>query len=60
VKALQHFVKDGRPKHDGDIVDWIWNHIQNSELAGTVKALKASQGISGTEPSHVLLEIALL
>jgi hypothetical protein len=32
AKALQHFTKAGRPKHDGDVIDWIWSHVQNAEL----------------------------
>jgi hypothetical protein len=57
-KALQHFAKAGRPKHDADIVDWIWNHIQNADLSGTVRALKASQGLNPRTPSQILQEIA--
>jgi hypothetical protein len=45
-RALQHFDRAQRPKHPGDIVDWIWGHMQNSELTQTVAALKASQGTS--------------
>jgi hypothetical protein len=57
-KALQHFVKAGRAKHDGDIVDWIWNHIQNAELISTIKALKAAQGLTPRTPNDILQEIA--
>jgi hypothetical protein len=30
-KALQHFERANRVKHNGDVIDWIWNHVQNSE-----------------------------
>jgi hypothetical protein len=57
-RALQHFAKAGRPKHEGDVVDWIWTHIQNSELAGTVRALKVSQTFHHRTPTQILQEIA--
>jgi hypothetical protein len=57
-RALQHFDRAQRPKHPGDIVDWIWGHIQNSELTQTVAALKASQGTSQRTPAEILQEIA--
>ena len=28
-KALHHFERAGRAKHDGDVIDWIWSHIQH-------------------------------
>jgi hypothetical protein len=57
-RALQHFDRAQRPKHPGDIIDWIWGHIQNSELSQTVAALKASQGTSQRTPTEILQEIA--
>jgi len=43
TKSLQHFKKAGRPKHDGDVIDWIWGHIQNTELSQHLSALKVAQ-----------------
>jgi hypothetical protein len=57
-KALQHFERANPAKHNGDVIDWIWNHIQNSELGQTVAALKASQGIHARTPNQILQEIA--
>lgn len=57
-KALQHFDRAARPKHDGDVIDWIWNHIQNAELNQTVAALKAAQGITPRTPTQILQELA--
>ena len=57
-KAIQHFVRAGRAKHNGDVIDWIWNHVQNSELGQIVAALKASQGMHARTPNQILQEIA--
>jgi hypothetical protein len=57
-KALQHFERAGRGKHHGDVIDWIWNHVQNSELSQTLAALKASQGMYARTPNQILQEIA--
>jgi hypothetical protein len=57
-KALQHFDRAGRPKHDGDVIDWIWNHIQHAELNQTVAALKAAQGMAPRTPTQILQELA--
>jgi hypothetical protein len=57
-KALQHFERAQRPKHNGDVIDWIWDHVQNSELSQIVAALKASQGINARTPNAILQEIA--
>jgi hypothetical protein len=57
-KALQHFERANRAKHNGDVIDWIWNHVQNSELSQIVAALKASQGIHARTPTQILQEIA--
>jgi hypothetical protein len=57
-KALQHFDRAARPKHEGDVIDWIWNHIQNAELNQTVSALKAAQGLTPRTPTQILQELA--
>jgi phage tail protein X len=57
-KALQHFDRAGRAKHNGDVIDWIWSHVQNSELSQTIAALKANQGIHARTPNQILQEIA--
>jgi hypothetical protein len=57
-KALQHFERSNRPKHNGDVIHWTWNHVQNSELGQIVAALKASQGIHARTPTQILQEIA--
>jgi hypothetical protein len=57
-KALQHFERANRAKHNGDVIDWIWNHVQNSELGQIVAALKASQGIHARTPNQISQEIA--
>jgi hypothetical protein len=57
-RALQHFDGAARPKHPGDVIDWIWGHVQNLELTQTVAALKASQGTSQRTPTQILQEIA--
>ena len=58
VKALQHFERAGRPKHDGDVIDWIWKHIQSSDVAQLVSALKAGQSINIRSAKEILQEIA--
>jgi hypothetical protein len=57
-KALQHFERAGRSKHDGDVIDWIWNHIQNPELSQIIAALKATQGMTQRSPTQILQELA--
>ena len=57
-RALQHFERAGRAKHEGDIIDWIWSHIQNSELGQTIAALKANQSLAARTPAQILQEIA--
>ncbi len=56
--ALQHFERAGRAKHAGDVIDWIWGHIQNPELSQTLAALKASQSLSIRTPMQILQEVA--
>jgi hypothetical protein len=55
-KALQHFERANRAKHNGDVIDWTWNHVQN--FGQTVAALKASQGIHARTPNQISQEIA--
>jgi phage tail protein X len=57
-RALQHFERAGRAKHEGDVIDWIWSHIQNSELGQTIAALKANQSLAARTPAQILQEIA--
>jgi hypothetical protein len=57
-KALQHFDRANRAKHNGDVIDWIWTHVQNSELGQIVAALKASQGMNPRTSTQILQEIA--
>jgi hypothetical protein len=58
TKALQHFTKAGRPKHDGDVIDWIWSHVQNAELAQHLSALKVGQSFNARTSCQILQEIA--
>jgi hypothetical protein len=57
-KALQHFERANCAKHNGNVIDWMWNHAKNSELGQIVAALKASQGIHARTPNQILQEIA--
>jgi hypothetical protein len=57
-KALQHFERAGRAKYDGDVIDWIWNHIQNPDLVQTVAALKAAQSMAPRSYNQILQELA--
>jgi hypothetical protein len=57
-KALQNFERAGRAKHEGDIIDWIWAHIQNAELGQILAALKAGQAMAARTPTQILQEIA--
>jgi hypothetical protein len=58
TKALQYFEKAGRAKHDGDVVDWIWKHVQSSELSQHMSALKVGQSINLRTSRQILQEIA--
>jgi hypothetical protein len=58
TKALQHFDNAGRPKHDGDVIDWIWRHVQSGELSQHVSALKVGQSIHLRTSKQILQEIA--
>jgi hypothetical protein len=58
TKSLQHFEKAGRTKHDGDVIDWIWGHIQNAELSQHMSALKVAQSFHLKTYRQILQEIA--
>jgi hypothetical protein len=58
TKALLHFERAGRAKHDGDVIDWIWSHVQSSELSQLISALKVGQGIHPRTSRQILQEIA--
>jgi hypothetical protein len=57
TKALQHFDNAGRPKHDGDVIDWIWRHVQSGELSQHMSALKVGQSIHLRTSEQILQEI---
>ena len=40
--ALQAYARAGRPKHEADIVDWLWSHIQCPEMTAIIGGLKAT------------------
>ena len=58
TKALQYFDKAGRAKHDGDVVDWIWKHVQSGEMSQHMSALKVGQSIHLRTSKQILQEIA--
>jgi hypothetical protein len=58
TKALQHFDDTGRPKHDGDVIDWIWRHVQSGELSQHMSAPKVGQSIHLRTSEQILQEIA--
>ena len=58
TKTLQDFDKAHRPKHDGDVIDWIWAHIQNTELSQHLSALKVAQSFHTKTSRQILQEIA--
>jgi hypothetical protein len=58
TKALQYFDDAGRAKHDGDVIDWIWRHIQCGELSQHLSALKVGQSIYVRTSKQILQEIA--
>jgi hypothetical protein len=58
TKSLQHFEKAGRTKHDGDVIDWIWDHVQNTELSQHLSALKVAQSFHMKTSRQILQEIA--
>ena len=58
TKSLQHFEKAGREKHDGDVIDWIWGHVQNAELSQHMSALKVAQSFDRKTSRQILQEIA--
>jgi hypothetical protein len=58
TKALQCFDNAGRPKHDGDVINWIWRHAQSGELSQHMSALKVGQSIHLRTSKQILQEIA--
>jgi hypothetical protein len=58
TKALHYFDAAGRPKHDGDVVDWIWKHVNCSELSQHMSALKVGQSMNARTSKQILQEIA--
>jgi hypothetical protein len=58
TKALQYFEAARRPKHDGDVIDWIWRHVNCSELSQHMSALKVGQSIHLRTSKQILQEIA--
>jgi hypothetical protein len=58
TKALQYFDNAGRPKHDGDVIDWIWRHVQSAELSQHMSALKVGQSAHFRTSKQILQEIA--
>jgi hypothetical protein len=58
TKALQYFEKAGRPKHDGDVIDWIWRHVQSGEMSQHLSALKVGQSIHARTSREILQDIA--
>jgi hypothetical protein len=58
TKALQYFEAAGRPKHDGDVIDWIWRHVQCGELSQHMSALKVGQSIHVRTSKQILQELA--
>jgi hypothetical protein len=58
TKALQYFDSARRAKHDGDVIDWIWRHVQCPELSQHLSALKVGQSIHARTSKQILQEIA--
>jgi hypothetical protein len=59
TKALQYFDNvGGRAKHDGDVIDWIWQHVQCGELSQHISALKVGQSFHLRTSKQILQEIA--
>jgi hypothetical protein len=58
TKALQRFERAGRAKHDRDVIDCIWTHIQCAELSQLISALKVGQGIYACNSRQILQELA--
>ena len=58
MKSPQHFEKAGRMKHDGDVIDWIWRHVQNAELSQHMSVLKAAHSVHVKTSRQILQEIA--
>jgi hypothetical protein len=58
TKTLQYFANADRAKHDGDVIDWIWRHVQCGELSQHMSALKVGQSIHLRTSKQILQEIA--
>ena len=58
TKALQRLDDAGRPKHDGDAINWIWRRVQSGELSHCVSAPKVGQSVHLRTPKQTLQEIA--
>ena len=58
TKALQSFADARRTKHDEDVIDWIWRHIQCAELSQHMSALKVGQSVHLRTSKEILQEIA--
>jgi hypothetical protein len=58
TKALQYFDNPGRAKHDGDVIDWIWQHVQCGELSQHLSALKVGRSINLRTSKQILQELA--
>ena len=51
-QTLQTFARAGRAKHEEDIVDWLWAHIQCPELSALIGGLKATQNERDEPRTH--------
>ncbi len=58
TKALQSFDSAGRAKHDGDVIDWIWKHVQCAELSQHVSALRVGQSIHARTSRQISQDFA--
>ena len=56
--ALEILTDCDWPPHNGDIVDMIWEKIQNTEVNAFINALKAQQYINPREYTLILQDIA--
>ena len=56
--AVQAFDRAKRPKLDCEIINWIWLHVQNSELPQFISALKVGQSLNPRTSQQILQELA--
>jgi hypothetical protein len=56
--VLQCVDNANQAKHDGDVIDWIWKHVQCAELSQHMSALKVGQSINARTARQILQEIA--